>query len=104
MTITWTVESPDTLDALVVEASKKLGYMNKSELIREAVRVFLLEREIFLTVGNLDNITPSKEAPADSLAFLRQWNFTPEELSGAIEEGREQLEALVKDASRLDKT
>ncbi len=44
MSTTWTIRADKTLDKLVEENVRVLGYSSKAELIREAVRDFILQR------------------------------------------------------------
>ena len=102
MTTTWTVKTSDGLDEKVREAMLKLGYISKGELIRDAVRSFLLEKNIFQILGNLDTIATINESPEQSLKELRKLHLSKEELKKSIEEGRMEVEALLKGVNDLD--
>lgn len=101
MTTTWTLKAPDKLDTLVREATRELGYTSKGELIRDAVRDFLLERNIFRQLGNLNDIKGALESPMESLSKLRKRDLSNEELAEVLTEGREHLEELLREASDI---
>lgn len=101
MTTTWTLKAPDKLDTLVREATRELGYTSKGELIREAVRDFLLERNIFRRLGNLDTTKDASESPLESLVKLRKLDLSDEELADILTKGRDQLEELLREASDI---
>ncbi|MFQ6127143.1 MAG: ribbon-helix-helix protein, CopG family [Candidatus Heimdallarchaeota archaeon] len=44
MATTWTIRADKVLDKLVEENVRALGYSSKAELVREAVREFILKR------------------------------------------------------------
>ena len=83
---------------MVEENVKQLGYTSKAELIREAVREFLLKQNI----GKLGLLTYDRKQqegqaidPQVALKEFRKLKLDPERIRKIIEEERDLLEKLL---------
>jgi Arc/MetJ-type ribon-helix-helix transcriptional regulator len=95
MSTTWTIRADKTLDQLVDENVRALGYSSKAELIREAVREFILRRN----VGRLGLLTldqhreASKQIdPNEALERLATLTKDKQQVAQILEEERDIIE------------
>jgi len=95
LSTTWTIKVDNSMDKAANRAVDMLGYMSKAELIREAMREFLLRRGIFALVGDTQNIPKIAESPAESLEHLLKLSLPLEELEKIIDDTRDEVEAFV---------
>ncbi len=69
--------------------------MNKAEMIREAVREFLLRRGVFSLVGDTEKIPKIDEKPVESLKKLLELAIPKDILETEINTAREEVESFV---------
>lgn len=95
---TWTIRADDVLDKLVEENIRILGYTSKAELIREAVREFILQRNL----GRLGLLTlddQRREAreinPSEAIERLRSLTSDQQLIDRVVKEERAIIEQLL---------
>jgi len=97
---TWTIRADEILDKLVEENVRALGYTSKAELVREAVREFILKRNMGrLGLRTLNNQKREAEGIDPRQAFNRLSSLTNDKklVKKVITEEREIVEkALLK--------
>ena len=95
---TWTIRADDVLDKLVEENIRLLGYTSKAEFIREAVREFILQRNMgrlgFLT---LDDQRREAEAtdPHEAIKRLRSLTTDKQLINQVLDEERTIIQQLL---------
>lgn len=87
----WTVETTEKLNKLVEEIVDDLGYMDKSELIRDAVRKFIMQRNFDKL--DLDTLEKNRDRNPDisaeeALEKLRSTKIRKEDLLDALDKER----------------
>ncbi len=92
---TWTIKVDDSLEQAANRAVGILGYMSKAEMVREAIREFLLRRGIFTLIGDTEKIPKIDETPQESLNKLLELAVPQETLQKIIDEARNEVEAFV---------
>ena len=97
---TWTIRVDEVLDKLVDDNVKSLGYTSKAELIREAVRIYILDRNISrLGLSTLERERKNAESSHAEQALSRFRSLTKDKLlvKKVLDEERQILEdALLK--------
>jgi len=95
MSTTWTIRANKTLDKIVEENVRALGYSSKAELIREAVREFILRRN----TGRLGLLTLDQQReegktidPNEALERLATITKDKELVDHILEEERDIIE------------
>lgn len=96
----WMLESNDILDALIDEQINQYGYNDRSEFVREAIRDFIIQRNIKkLGLNDLEkNREKAKNVdPKFALEMLQNIQIDRKELDNIVLEEQEKLEkALLK--------
>lgn len=97
---TWTIRADDVLDKLVEENVRILGYTSKAELVREAVRDFILRRNMgrfgLLTLDHQRKAAAIVN-PQEALKRLASITEDPNLVDQIMNEERELIEkALLK--------
>ncbi len=98
MSRVWTIRVEEVLDKLVEDNVQNLGYSSKAELVREAVRVFILERNIGrLGLNTLDRERSDNSdlTPEQALKRLRSITTDSEKIKSITDEERSILENLL---------
>ncbi len=104
MAVTWTVKIDETLDTATNLAVKQLGYPSKAELIREAIRDFLLRKGVLGMIGDLHELPMLDETAQESLERLVALAVPESVRKQALDETRAEVEALVFPQTARDKT
>lgn len=95
MSTTWTIRADRILDKLVEENVRTLGYSSKAELVREAVREFILNRNagrLGLLTLNHQREKGKKIDPNEALERLATITKDNELIDRILEEERDIIE------------
>jgi len=91
----WTLKVDSQLDQATQRAVRTLGYTGKAELTREAVREFLIRRNLFELLGG-EPIIPSKdERPSERITtkiIERLRNIQDDDLREEVSRARTEVE------------
>jgi len=92
--VLWTIKVGKKLDAAVQKSLNLLGYKSKAELVREAIREFLIHRKLFALLGGEPSIPLSPQlSPEDALSRLVSLlkDILPEIIAQEVETAREEV-------------
>jgi len=92
--ILWTIKVDKAFDTAVQKTLSYLGYKSKAELVREAIREFLICRKLFSALGGEPSLPIStKPSPEDALAEIQKvLNDIPaEKIEEEVKAAREEV-------------
>jgi len=80
--VLWTIKVNRKMDDAIQKVLKQLGYKSKAELIREAIREFLIRRKLFSLLGGEVSVPASlTHTPEQALTLLiTQLEHIPSEI------------------------
>ena len=96
--VIWTLKVSKRMDDAVQEMMDQLGYKSKAELAREAIRDFMLRRNMyFLLGGEIQPPSKSEITPENALSNLHKIlaKIPKQTIAEEVQKAREDVERLL---------